>query len=457
MKEKVIAIFDIGKTNKKILLFNYNLKLVSEFEEKFEQVKDDDGFECDDIELIEQWIKKSIRGLVNSDVWDLRAVNFATYGATLVYLDVHGKRLTPVYNYLKPIDENIPNQLYEKYGGKEEFCRKTASPALGMLNSGLQALWLKTVKPDLFARTKHILHFPQYLSYLLTGKIYSEHTSIGCHTALWDFDNMRYHRWVSDESLPLTEPVSTGTLDEIEIEGKKILAGIGIHDSSASLVPYFSFNKEKFMLASTGTWCISMNPFNDERLSAEQLAYDCLCYMSINMKPVKSSRLFLGHLHETALSKMSKYFKIQEDSFKLIKPDMKLFNKLSMKFRGSRVFFKEGKLSRELREDPDLFEFDHFVEAYHQLMIELSDLTMEAINLVMSGKEDLKSLYITGGFSRNDLFVKLLSSSFPHMKVFTSEVSNATALGAALVVLEAMEPGVKPSLDLGLNECVISK
>ncbi len=28
MKEKVIAIFDIGKTNKKLLLFDYNLKLV---------------------------------------------------------------------------------------------------------------------------------------------------------------------------------------------------------------------------------------------------------------------------------------------------------------------------------------------------------------------------------------------------------------------------------------------
>jgi sugar (pentulose or hexulose) kinase len=457
MKEKVIAIFDIGKTNKKILLFNYELKLVSESEEKFDQVKDDDGFECDDIELIELWIKKSIRGLVHSDEWDLTAVNFATYGATLVYLDAHGKRLTPVYNYLKPIDENIPNQLYERYGGKDEFCRKTASPALGMLNSGLQALWLKTIKPDLFVRAKYILHFPQYLSYLLTGKIYSEHTSIGCHTALWDFDSMRYHRWVSDESLPLTEPVTAGTLNEIEIEGKKIQTGIGIHDSSASLAPYFSFDKEKFLLASTGTWCINMNPFNDERLTAEQLSNDCLCYMSINMKPVKSSRLFLGHLHEAALSKMSKYFKIQEDSFKLIKPDMKLFNKLSMKFRSSRVFFKEGELSRELRDDPDLFEFDHFVEAYHQLMIELSDLTLDAINLVVSGKEDLKSLYITGGFSRNDLFVKLLASSFPHLKVYTSEVSNATALGAALIVLEGMEPGVKLSLDLGLNECVISK
>ena len=90
------------------MLFNYDLKLVSETEEKFAQIKDDDGFECDDIELIERWIKKSISNLVRSDKYDLTAVNFTTYGATLVYLDARGKRLTPVYNYLKPIDENIP-------------------------------------------------------------------------------------------------------------------------------------------------------------------------------------------------------------------------------------------------------------------------------------------------------------------------------------------------------------
>ena len=457
MKEKVIAVFDIGKTNKKILLFNYDLKLVSETEEKFAQINDDDGFECDDIELIERWIRQSIAKLIRSENFDLTAVNFTTYGATLVYLDSKGKRLTPVYNYLKPIDENIPQELYNKYGGKDEFCRCTASPALGMLNSGLQALWLKRTKPDIFSKTRYILHFPQYLSYLFTGKAYSEHTSIGCHTALWDFDKMKYHLWVKEESLPVPEPVAIGTLNEIELDGKKIQIGIGIHDSSASLAPYFASDEDKFLLVSTGTWCINMNPFNTEKLTARQLSMDCLCYMSINMQPVKSSRLFLGHLYDTSLEVISKYFKIREDSFKLIKPDLKLFNKLNIKFRDRKIFFNNGEQSRQLNEDPDLFEFDNFVEAYHLLMIELCDLTIEAINLVIPENEDPGSIYITGGFSKNDLFRKLVASSYPHMKVYTSEVSNATALGAALVVLKSLESKEKPVLDLGLNECIISK
>ncbi|MEI8226523.1 MAG: FGGY family carbohydrate kinase, partial [Bacteroidota bacterium] len=286
MKETVIAIFDIGKTNKKILLFNNDLKVISETEEKFPVIEDDDGFECDDIELIEKWIKESIIRLVYSYKYDLKAVNFTTYGATLVYLDANGKRLTPVYNYLKPIDEKIPESLYKRYGGRDEFCRRTASPALGMLNSGIQPLWLKAVKPDVFSKIKHILHFPQYLSYTLTGKIYAEHTSIGCHTALWDFDNMSYHPWVKVRGLILPEPVPIGTLNDIVIEGKKLKIGIGIHDSSSSLAPYFAGSKGKFLLLSTGTWCINMNPFNTEKLTAEQLDNDCLCYMSITRQPV---------------------------------------------------------------------------------------------------------------------------------------------------------------------------
>lgn len=75
MKEKVIAIFDVGKTNKKLLLFDYNLKLVLEQEIRVAERLDDDGFECDDIELVEKWILESIQKLVHSDKYDLTALN----------------------------------------------------------------------------------------------------------------------------------------------------------------------------------------------------------------------------------------------------------------------------------------------------------------------------------------------------------------------------------------------
>ena len=427
--------------------------MISELEEKFAETVDDDGFPCDDIGHIEQWIRESVLRLVRSDKYDLTAVNFATYGATIVYLDAEGNRLTPVYNYLKPMDERLQERIYRKYGGQDEFCRRTASPALGMLNSGMQIVWLKHEKPEQYSRVRHILHFPQYLSFLLTGKIYTEHTSIGCHTALWDFDNMAYHPWVGNEGIVLPEPADAGTIDEIEIEGKRIKVGIGIHDSSSSLVPYFSSSKGKFLLISTGTWCINMNPFNTEILTAAQLDHDCLCYMSIAKQPVKSSRLFLGNFHENGVRKLSEYFKTRPDHYKSVKPSKKLIEICRARSAENRCFFDMLPYSRELREKPDLFIFNSFEEGYHQLMVELTELTAEAIDLVIPANDDIENIYITGGFSANSLFRKLICASYPGKNVYTSEILNATALGAALVILRTMNPEASPVLNLGLRRC----
>jgi sugar (pentulose or hexulose) kinase len=346
------------------------------------------------------------------------------------------------------MDERIPENLYKKYGGRDEFCRRTASPALGMLNSGLQPLWLKSGKPEVFAKTKYILHFPQYLSFILTGKIYAEHTSIGCHTALWDFDNMDYHPWVEINGLNLPVPVPVETLNEVVIDGKELKIGIGIHDSSASLAPYFTGSKGKFLLLSTGTWCINMNPFNTEKLTAEQLDKDCLCYMSIARQPVKSSRLFLGHLHETAVKLIAIHFQKPEDYYKRIKANKQLSTFLKTKFKEKKIFFQTGPYSRDLKDSIDLYEFNSIEESYHQLMNELGDLTIEAINLVLPAIDDISNIFITGGFSKNELFLNFITEAYPSKLVYTSEIANASALGAALVISAS-----KSSLNIGLTRC----
>lgn len=442
-----MVIFDIGKTNKKILLFDRELHVLHEEEVVFEEIPDDDGFPGDDIEKLEEWIIEACRKFIANPDYLVRGINFATYGATLMYLDKEGKRVTPVYNYLKPMPEGVVEPVYQRYGGEEEFCRKTASPALGMLNSGFQALWLKEKKPELFEKVKTILHFPQYLSHLLTGTVAAEHTSIGCHTALWDFDLMDYHPWTELLEGTLPEPVPVETTYPGRVFDPPVPVGIGIHDSSSSLVPYFTHSPEPFILVSTGTWCITMNPFNKEPLTAEQLRRDCLSYMSVQQKPVKSSRLFMGKIHDLNVERISRHFDADKKIYKQISLDIPVLSALMRKYK-DRVFFRNGIPADLVDESADLAPFSHIGEAYHQLMIDLTGLAVEAIRLVMPENDHAQKIYISGGFSRNPIFLHLIGASFPGKEIITSEVANGTSLGAALVLWKGIEPDFRAEISL---------
>jgi len=444
----VIAIFDIGKTNKKMLLFDNHLKLVLQIEEKFAEIPDDDGFLCDDIEKIEAWMIQSVKELEFSKQYNLKAINFTAYGASLAYLDENGKRLTPIYNYLKPMPADVLDGFYEQYGGLDEFSRRTASPALEMLNSGLQILWLKKHKQTVYNKVAHILHFPQYLSYVFSNRICSEYTSIGCHTALWDFDNHCYHPWLKDEKVQLPVPVSNDESTGTIINGQKIQVGIGIHDSSSSLVPYLKGSAKPFILISTGTWCIFMNPFNEEQLTAGQLKKDGLCYLSTRQKQVKSSRLFMGHIHDVYSKRLADYFNVKADSYKSVIANESLINKLLDK----RVFFKAGVSGNTVDNTEDLSIFASYEEAYHQLIIDLTYLGMESLQLILPKDDQAQYVYISGGFARNEIFVRLLAALMPDKKTYTSEIDNATALGAAIILWDKAFTGTEPKWDLGLKK-----
>ena len=451
MKTEVVLIFDIGKTNKKILLFNSELKVIHEEETIFEEIADDDGFKGDDIERLEKWMLESCAKFLHDERYFLRGINITTYGATLMYVDDQGKRLTPVYNYLKPMPEGVVEPLYKAFGGETEFCRKTASPALGMLNSGFQALWLKQKKPEVFSHVKTVLHFPQYFAHLLTGQATSEHTSVGCHTSLWDFDRMAYHPWTRQLGVTLPDPVPVETTYPSTRFSNSVPVGTGIHDSSASLVPYFMNSQDEFILVSTGTWCISMNPFNSEPLTADQLKKDCLAFMSIQQKPVKSSRLFMGHIHDVNTARLNKLFEVNNSAFKSVALDEELIRSLNQKSDGNRVFFNGGVPEDYVDLSIEKGHFISFEEAYHRLVMDLVDLTEESIDLIIGKEDNTKNIYISGGFSKNPIFLKLIANRFPDKYVYTSEIANATSLGAALVLWKGINANFHQDIDLGLK------
>jgi len=429
----VVAIFDVGKTNKKLFLFDEDYRIVYEKSARFIETTDEDGFPCENLESVRPSVFDSLREISKLKEFKVKAVNFSTYGASLVYVDASGNPLTPLYNYLKPYPPELNQDIYESFGGSDEFSAVTASPILGSLNSGMQLLRLKREKPEIFKAVKYALHLPQYLSFLLSGQFYADITSIGCHTALWDFKHHRYHQWVEQEGL-LSKLAPLKKCDEVlkaVAPGDDYYVGIGMHDSSAALIPYLVGFNEPFILISTGTWCISMNPFDHSPLTAAELQNDCLCYLGYTGLPVKASRLFSGHEHERQIKRIAEHFGVDPIKFRAITFDPELVSTLQhamIQSKPSDPFQKESVFK-----DRALGLFNNESEAYHQLMMDLMHQQVYSVTMVLKGT-GVKRIFVDGGFSKNAVYMNLLSVAFPDIEIFAASMAQATAIGTALAI-----------------------
>lgn len=433
-RKKVTAVFDIGKTNKKFFLFDAKFQQLHKAYSRFEEVSDDDGYPADDLSAIESWIKSLFSEILSSAQYDVEAINFSTYGASLVHIDRYGRPIGPLYNYTKPYPADVLASFFDKYGDPLAFAAKTASPEAGMLSSGLQLYWLKYTRPDFFKKIRWSLHFPQYLSYLFTGLPLSDYTSLGCHTGLWNYELGDYHDWVYAEGMDKILPplVSSKTSVNMDYEGKRIRIGVGIHDSSAALLPYMRAQQAPFLLLSTGTWSVSLNPFHNGILSKDDISNNCLNYMRIDGKPVMASRLFLGNEYKRQVKELSSSFNKPYGYHRDLAFDEAIFVQL-MSDHKKRFRFQSIDTDRPQPETSLLHTFHSFEEAYHQLMIELVDLQLESITKAI-GNTPIKRIYIDGGFTDNDIFVKLLSTYLKDYKVRTTQSPLGSALGAAMVI-----------------------
>ncbi|RZK51476.1 MAG: carbohydrate kinase, partial [Pedobacter sp.] len=359
-------------------------------------------------------VHDSLAQVMQMNEYEIKAINFSTYGASFVYLDENGQPLTPLYNYLKEYPKDLQQEFYAKYGGEEKVSLETASPVLGSLNSGLQLYRIKKERPELYSKIKYALHLPQYLSYLITNKAVADITSIGCHTHLWDFTKNQYHQWVIDEGLveKFGEFTPGDSSSISEYKGEQFNVGVGLHDSSAALIPYLANFTTPFVLLSTGTWCIALNPFNQEPLTAEQLKKDCLCYMHFKGKAVKASRIFAGNEHEQQLKRIADHYDRAAYLFKHLKFNPGLFLKLGTKVpENSQPQTEFAAVSAFVARDLSLFKTAE--EAYHQLIFDLVKQQTYSLKLILN--EGVKRIFVDGGFGKNAIYMHLLSIAFPHI------------------------------------------
>jgi len=426
-KVPVIAIFDVGKTNKKLFLFDERYQIVYEKNVVLDETKDEDDFPCENLENLCSFIYDSFREVLVKDEFDISAVNFSAYGASFVYVGEDGKPLAPLYNYLKPYSANLLRQFYDAYGDEESFAYQAASPVLGNLNSGMQLYRIKYEKPGLFKKIIYAFHLPQFLSHLICGSHYSDVTSIGCHTNLWDFEKNNYHDWVRREGVleKLLPIVPSDIAIRSRFDDHDYIAGIGLHDSSAALIPYLLSFQEPFVLISTGTWSISLNPFNHSPLTRIELQNDCLCYLQYDGKPVKAARLFAGNIHDKQSQRIADHFQTNTSKYK------------SMRFSDEKAYSLQKNEQASIKEcafeKRDLSSFSSDNQAYHQLIADLISQQSASTKLILEDKK-VKRIFVDGGFSKNEIYMNLLAAAFPDMEIYAASMAQATAMGTALVL-----------------------
>jgi sugar (pentulose or hexulose) kinase len=443
MKQNAILIFDVGKTNKKIFLFNEQYKIVFEESQKFEEIKDEDGFACEDLQALSKWISEKFQSIAANKDYNVHAVNFSAYGASFVHLDDAYKPLTPLYNYLKPYPENLKKQFYNTYGEEDLIAKQTASPVLGNLNSGMQLYRLKYEQPEIFSRLKFSLHLPQYLSFIISKKLATDISSVGCHTGLWHFEKKDYHAWVYKEALyKKFAPLYNGDKLIATIDNN-IKVGVGLHDSSAALIPYLASFNESFILLSTGTWNISLNPFNDTPLTDEELKQDCLCYLSYKGVSVKASRLFAGYELEDQISRIASHFNQRKEKYLALKFDINIFNSLR-KNKIKRRLIDHEKFMIKIFSQRNLNEFKNDLEDYYQLIVDLVMMQFASTELILQGTF-INKIFVDGGFSKNEIFMQLLALAFPGIEVYAANIAQASALGAAFALHEHLSKDDLPS------------
>ena len=175
----LIAVFDVGKTNAKIALVDPVLgQEIWHARRPNDVIENADGRELD-VVAIERWLFDSLRQAPERE--RVAAIVPIAHGAAAVLVD-HGGVVLVAPDYEDPRFDSVA----EEYAPLRDPWTLTYSPSLPHgLNLGRQLFYIQTRRAALFERTAHILTYPQYWSWRLSGVMSTEVTSLGTHTDLW--------------------------------------------------------------------------------------------------------------------------------------------------------------------------------------------------------------------------------------------------------------------------------
>ncbi|MDR2314099.1 MAG: carbohydrate kinase [Spirochaetaceae bacterium] len=461
-----IAVIDIGMTNKKVAVYDDRLCQLDAKYRNFEP-KIVEGLAAHDLEAMEAWFITEIKAFAAE--YPITVIAVSTHGATFVCLGKDGRAALPCVYYTYEPGDDLYDRFYRRFGNPVELQKQTGTPAFRALINPAKGIFFAQERfPEAFKNVTALLPFPQYWGFRFTGKLGAESTYMGCHTYLWDPLAGAPSSVAGDLGVAELLPGSLnnswdvlGTITE-DFAGKTGLSPgtivtLGIHDSNSSLLPHFAKKGETgFVLNSTGTWCVIMNPVKEYGFAPEELGKVVFFNISAFGKPIKTA-IFLGGQEFESWSALiaARHGEIKfpgwnENLYRTILAEKRLFllpeiTAGSGQFPGSRArivedgreyFFED--LQRALAEpgkaggaqgalppcfaDPGIF--------FAVLRISLVMQTLTALE--RAGSTGDREIYTEGGFRRDQAYNRLLSSALADNRVFITGISEATALGAAV-------------------------
>lgn len=455
-----IAVLDVGKTNKKTIIYDPELRIVDSVYKTFEPVEQD-GIPVEDLTSIEDWFLSQLKEFGTK--YPIRIISVTTHGATFVCVGADGRPSVPVVDYTYEPGDDFHHEFYQLAGDKHQLQRTTATLELkALINPAKGIFFAQKTYPEGFEKTEHILLYPQYYGFRLTGNPAADYTYAGCHTYLWDF---AANDWsvVADklgirDLLPadvrkpyeMLGPISAEVAEKTGLDASTMVT-LGVHDSNASLLPYLVKKTEDFVLNSTGTWCVAMHPGDEVRFAEEEIGKSVFYNISPLANPVKTSILMGGLEFETytdilkPLHSDAPFPPFDPEVYRRVISEKRLFI-LPGVVQGSGQFpdavtgaVEDGTFydlaSLQGGTYPEFFR-DYGV-AYAVLNLSLAIQTKVALERV--GLEPGVSLFTEGGFRNNPDYNQLLTAFFPQSQVALTNIDEATSFGAALIAKSARE------------------
>ncbi len=456
-----IAVLDVGKTNKKMIVFSEDLEpLHTEY--KVFEADESGAVHYEPVEETEQWFFEQLGTLARS--YDIKVISITTHGATQVFLDEKGVPALPTPAYTTPVPDGFDERFYQRAGSERALHKSYATHNLGMANLARMIAFVQERFPEAFQRVRTILNYPQYFGFKLTGNMGADCTFTGCHSYLHDFDRMDWSP-VADalgirDLLPDSIHKPGDILGTVHPEVAKTtglssdtLVTYGIHDSNASLLPFLIQNEDRFALNSTGTWCVAMCPAQDHALSEQDIDHGVFYNCDAFGRPVKTSNFMGGQERSTWWNLIQKLNKVdpvpafdpalcedilgQASAFILpgVLPGTGPFPNSPSRVADCGRAWLLQEIATGAAEGPQWLRQPGYAMAV--LSLGLAVQSCEQLN--RAGVEDGMTIYIEGGFRHNETYCQMLGALYPQSEVVLTDLQEATAFGAALLGKAALE------------------